>query len=165
MHRRPNPLFTTPTPPPGLPPSFPPGSAISTNDAVLNQLAASISHQSDEAAAHNVLLSHQLEHNLEKEEKKKDRFKKLHASTKQLILFASAEDATDIPTEVIKSCTHFINAESVGNAKQELNLQFKNLVSKTQPSHLASPKPHIRENTFGLTKVPQATFPRFPSSR
>ena len=114
-------------PPPGPPPIFTTGSTPTTNDAVLHQLAASISRQSDEAAAHNELLSRQLEHNLDKEEKKKDKFKKLHSSTKQLILFASAEDADDVPTEVSEACKRFINADSTGNAEQELNLQFKNL--------------------------------------
>jgi hypothetical protein len=94
---------------------------------ILQQLAASISRQSDEAKAQNELLTRQLEHTLDKEEKKKDRFKKLHSSTKQLILFASAEDAIDVPTEVVESCKRFINSETMGIAEQELNLQFKNL--------------------------------------
>ena len=51
----------------------------------------------------------------------------MHASTKQLILFASADDADDVPTDVPDSCKRFINAESTGLAEQELNLQFKNL--------------------------------------
>ena len=114
--------------PPGPPPMFiSPGTAPTTNEAVLQQLAASISRQSDEAKTQNELLTRQLEHNLDKEEKKKDRFKKLHSSTKQLILFASANDADDAPSEVSESCKRFINAETVGIAEQELNLQFKNL--------------------------------------
>lgn len=65
--------------PPGPPPIFTPGSTPMTNNAVLHQLTASISRQSNEAAAQNELLSHQLKHNLDKEEKKKDKFKKLHS--------------------------------------------------------------------------------------
>lgn len=113
--------------PPGPPPIFAPGTAPTTNEAILQQLTASISRQSDEAKTQNELLTRQFEHNLDKEEKKKDRFKKLHSSTKQLILFASAEDAEDVPTEVTESCKRFINSETVGIAEQELNLQFKNL--------------------------------------
>ena len=121
-------LGPPPIPPPGHPPTFaPPGTAPTTNEAILQQLAASISRQSDEAKTQNELLTRQLEHNLEKDEKKKDRFKKLHSSTKQLILFASAEDADDVPAEVSESCKRFINAETMGIAEQELNLQFKNL--------------------------------------
>ncbi len=104
-----------------------PGTAPTTNEAVLQQLAASISRQSDEAKTQNKLLTRQLEHNLDKEEKKKHRFKKLHSSTKQLILFASADDADNTPWEVADSCKRFINAETTGIAKQELNLHFKNL--------------------------------------
>ncbi len=96
-------LGTPPSLPPGPPPIFAPGMAPTTNKAVLQQLAASISRQSDEAKTQNELLTRQLEHNLDKEEKKKDRFKKLHSSTKQLILFASADDADDVPSEVADS--------------------------------------------------------------
>ena len=120
-------LGTPPLPPPGPPPLFAAGSGPTTNKAVLQQLTASISHQSDEAKTQNELLSHQLEHNLDKEEKKKDRFKKLHLLTKQLILFASADDADNVLSEVADSCKQFINAETTGIAEQELNLQFKKL--------------------------------------
>jgi len=121
------PLGTPPTAIPGPPQIFAPGTAPTANDAILHQLAASISRQSDEAKTQNELLTRQLEHNLDKEDRKKDRFKKLHSSTKQLILFASADDADDVPLEVAESCGRFINAETMGIAEQELNLQFKNL--------------------------------------
>lgn len=114
-------------PPPGPPPTFTPTATHTTNEAILHQLAASISCQTEEAATHNELLTRQLEHNLEKEDKKKDRFKKLHSSTKQLILFASAADVDDVPQEVGEACKRFFNAETTGVAEQELNLQFKNL--------------------------------------
>lgn len=126
LHHGPPPLGAV-VPPPGPPPIFAPGAAPTPNDAILQQLAASISRQSDEAAAHNELVTRQLELSVEKEEKKKDRFKKLHSSTKQLIIFASAEDADDVPSDVTESCKRFINAETTGVAEQELNLQFKNL--------------------------------------
>jgi hypothetical protein len=86
-------------PPPGAPPIFtaptagtPTGTptAGGGNDAILQQLTISISRQTEEAATHNELFARQLEHNMEKEDKKKDRLKKFHSSVKQLILFASA---------------------------------------------------------------------------
>jgi hypothetical protein len=116
-----------PLPPPGPAPTFAPPGTPTATDAVLQQLTASISRQTDEAKAQNEILNRQLEHNIDKEEKKKDRFKKLHSSTKQLILFASAEEATDVPIEANEECKRFINAETVGVAEQELNLQFKKL--------------------------------------
>ena len=116
-----------PLPPPGPAPIFAPPGTPTATDAVLQQLTASISRQTDEAKAQNEILNRQLEYNIDKEEKKKDRFKKLHSSTKQLILFASAEEATDVPTEANEDCKRFINAETVGVAEQELNLQFKKL--------------------------------------
>ncbi len=121
-------------PPAGAPPIFHPNAGhpvppltIANNDAILHLLANSISRQNDEAAATNDLMTRQLEHNIEKEDKKKDRIKKLHQSIKQLILFASADDAESVPDEPTESCKRFMNSESEGNADQELNIQFKNL--------------------------------------
>ncbi len=107
--------------PTGNPPLFEP------TPAILEQLANSISRQPDEAAAANELMTCQLEFNIERDDKKKDRIKKLHHSIKQLILFASAEDAESVPDEPLESCKRFMNAESDGNADQELNIQFKSL--------------------------------------
>ncbi len=63
----------------------------------------------------------------EKETKKKDRFAKLHPSSKQLILFASAPDAEDVPDEVEDSCERFMNATMHGVSEQELNMHSKGL--------------------------------------
>jgi hypothetical protein len=112
-----------PVPPGGPAPLF----NQNANEAVLQQLVHSISRQSDEAAAANELMTRQLEFNLEKDDKKKDRIKKLHQAVKQLILFASAEDADSVPDEPLESCKRFLNAETDGIADQELNMQFKNL--------------------------------------
>jgi hypothetical protein len=59
-------------------------------------------------------MTHQLEYNIEKDDKKKDRIKKLHHSIKQLILFASADDAKSIPDEPLESCKRFMNSETDG---------------------------------------------------
>jgi hypothetical protein len=61
----------------------------------------------------------------EKETKKKDRFTKFHPSPKQLILFASAPNAKDVPLKIEDTCKHFMNATTQGVAKQVLNMQFK----------------------------------------
>ena len=135
------PLFATPPTPGGNPPNFnippinlpPPvttgaagGQTTDKNDAILQQLAVGITRQSENQETHNQLLAKQLEHSLEKEDKKKDRLKKFHSSIKQMILFASAEDADDLPDDVHESCRRFFNAETVINAEQELTLQFSN---------------------------------------
>ncbi len=118
--------------PAGAPPNFgfPPianGNGNNPNDAILLQLANSIIRQTEEAATHNELFTRQLDYTVERDDKKKDRFKKLHPSVKQLLLFASAEDADTVPDDVLDSCKRFINAETEGIADQELNIQFKNL--------------------------------------
>ena len=121
-------------PPPGAPPVFnapPPatttGAATMGTDEILHQLTVSITRQSEQADIHNELFARQLEHSLEKEDKKKDRLKKFHASIKQLILFASASDAEMLPDDIIDSCKRVFNAETLVNAEQELTLQFTNL--------------------------------------
>ena len=75
----------------------------------------------------NKLITHQLDHNIEKDEKKKNRLKKLHPSVFKLILFASAEDPSTVPIDVTDSCKRFINSESKRLADLELNTQFKDL--------------------------------------
>ncbi len=93
----------------------------------LTATGSSITRQSEEAATHNKLFARQLEHSLEKEDKKKDRLKKFHPPIKQLILFASADDAKSTPEDILDSCKRVFNAETLTNAEQELTLQFGNL--------------------------------------
>jgi hypothetical protein len=136
------PHFTTPPTPGGIPPAFnipalnlpPPATGVAAgtlhpdkSETILQQLAASITRQSEHQDTHNQLVAKQLEHNLEKEDKKKDRLKKFHSSIKQMILFASAEDADNLPDDVQESCRHFFNAETIMNSEQELTLQFGNM--------------------------------------
>ena len=74
----------------------------------------------------NKLITRQLDHNIEKDEKNKNRLKKLHSSVLKLILFASAEDPSTVPTNVTDSCERFINSDSEGLEDLELITQFKN---------------------------------------
>jgi hypothetical protein len=115
----PQPLQVIPMPK-GIPPDF-----SSPTIAILLQLANGISCQTKEAQAMNSFISRQLEHNIEKEEKKKDRLKKLHPSVMKFLLFASVENANIVPTDINEGCKCFINAESEGLADQELNIQFQ----------------------------------------
>jgi hypothetical protein len=43
----------------------------------------------------------------------------------KLLLFASAEDTTTVPTKVTNACKRFINSKSKGLADQELNIQLQ----------------------------------------
>ena len=113
-------LKRAPTPPlcpppgfhPNLAPAFHPHPvplAIANNDAILQQLVNSISHQNNEAATANDLMTSQLKYNIEKYDKKKDPIKKLYHSIKQLILFASAEDAESQPIQFMQKVHEFWN--------------------------------------------------------
>ena len=55
----------------------------------------------------------------------KNRFKNLHDSTIQMILFASALDSDEIPDKPVESCNCMINSKMVALAEQELNNQFE----------------------------------------
>ena len=73
----------------------------------------------------NKLLTRQINHNIERDDKKKDRLKKLHPSVSNLLLFASAEDANTVPPDVTNACRRFNNSKSEGLADLELNTQFQ----------------------------------------
>jgi hypothetical protein len=70
-------------------------------------------------------MSRQLDHNIEKDDKKKDRLKQLHPSISKFLLFASAKDSHTVPSDVTKACKRFINSETKGLADLELNIQFQ----------------------------------------
>ena len=67
----------------------------------------------------------QLEHMIEKEGTSKNRFKNLHESSIQMILFASALDNDEILDKSVDSLKRIINSKTVALAKQELNIQFE----------------------------------------
>ena len=62
---------------------------------------------------------------IEKEGSSKNRFKNLHESSIQMILFASALDKDKIPDEPVDSLKRIINSKTVALAEQELNIQFQ----------------------------------------
>jgi hypothetical protein len=72
----------------------PPPAVDLSNSAVLSLLNTTISCQADEQEEQNKILTKQLEHMIEKEGSSKNRFKNLHESSIQMILFASALDKT-----------------------------------------------------------------------
>jgi hypothetical protein len=84
-----------------------------------------ILQQADEQEEQNKILTKQLEHMIRKEGSSKNRFKNLHESSIQMILFASALDNEEIPDELVDSLKRIINSKTVALAKQELNIQFE----------------------------------------
>jgi hypothetical protein len=100
---------------------------VTVPPGVLNLLEVSIARQATAMEAMNTAADNTLTFQKEKETMKKDHFAKFHPSSKQLILFASAPDAEDVPDKIKDSCECFMNATTHGVAKQELNMQFKGL--------------------------------------
>jgi hypothetical protein len=103
----------------------PPPAADLSNSAVLSLLNTTISCQADEQEEQNKILMKQLEHMIEKEGTSKNRFKNLHESSIQMILFASALDNDEILDKSVDSLKRIINSKTVALAKQELNIQFE----------------------------------------
>ena len=62
---------------------------------------------------------------IENEGSSKNRFKNLHESSIQMILFTSALDKDEIPDKPVDSLKRIINSKTVALAKQELNIQFE----------------------------------------
>eukprot|EP00957_Ditylum_brightwellii_P130431 9950061-Ditylum_brightwellii.AAC.1 len=62
-----------------------------------------------------------------KEEKKQDRFNKLHRSVKNMILMASAKDNNEATDKQVELCLCFINSETSALADQELNFMFEDM--------------------------------------
>ncbi len=127
------PNFLQPPPPVGVapPPAVAPiiiaNPTIAIPPGVLNLLEVSIARQATMMEAMNTTADNTPTFQKEKETKKKDRFAKFHPSLKQLILFASAPDAENVPDEIKDSCECFMNATTHGVAEQELNMHFKGL--------------------------------------
>jgi hypothetical protein len=127
------PIFLQPPPPvgvaplPAVAPIVMADPTIAVPSGVLNLLEVSIARQATAMEAMNTAADNTLTFQKEKEMMKKDHFAKFHPSSKQLILFASAPDAEDVPDEIKDSCKRFMNATMHGVAKQELNMQFKGL--------------------------------------
>jgi hypothetical protein len=93
--------------------------------AVLGLLNTTISRQADKQEEQNKILTKQLKHMIKKEGTIKNRFKNLHDSTIQMIIFASALDSNEIPNKPVESCKRIINSKTVALAKQELNNQLE----------------------------------------
>ena len=107
--------------PDGLPPP-PPGAEM---NGFLAPLLATVSRQVDAQEVQNNILSTHVEHMIDKSDEK-NRAKNLHDSTIKMLLFASAMDNENVPTDLTDSCKRIINSKTVALAEQELNMQFDN---------------------------------------
>ena len=104
------------------------GTAVSfDNSSVISQLTHAISAQNEEAVESNRLRREEIERTINKEEAKKDRTKKIHASIIKMIGRASAKSASDDSLTLPATFTRFINSENVGMAQYELVHQFREL--------------------------------------
>ncbi len=73
----------------------------------------------------NNLCREEIEQQIKREEKKKDRPKKLHPTIMNMLKQATATDRNDKDKEIAPTCLRFINSDNVGLAQYELIYQFK----------------------------------------
>jgi hypothetical protein len=132
QHINPNPFmkpFALPPPPAfAIAPPAPggPGATASGGQLdVLNLLKASIARQAGAMEQMNTHAANTLIFHKEKETQKKDRFVKLHQSTKQLILFTSTCIGDIVPNKLENTCTRFMNATTHGVTEHELSMQLR----------------------------------------
>jgi hypothetical protein len=78
-----------------------------------------------EAMESNNLCHQEFERQIEQEEKKKDRTKKLHPAIVTMHKQAAATDWNDEDKEIAPTCLCFINSDNVGIAHYKLIHQFK----------------------------------------
>ncbi len=94
---------------------------------VISQLTHAISAQNEEAVKSNRLRREEIECTITREEAKKDRTKKIHASILKMIGRASAKSSSDDSLTIPETFSRFINSENAGMAQYELVHQFKEL--------------------------------------
>jgi hypothetical protein len=95
--------------------------------SVISQLTHAISAQNEEAVESNRLCRKEIERTITREEAKKDRTKKIHASILKMIGRASAKSSSDDSLTIPETFSRFINSENSGMAQYQLVHQFKEL--------------------------------------
>ena len=95
------------------------------NVSVLQQLAAAISTQNEEAVESNNLRRNELLRQISRDDEKKNRFKKIHPSILKMVSRAAATSSTDENESIPAGFSRFINQENVGMAQYDLVHQFK----------------------------------------
>jgi hypothetical protein len=99
---------------------------VINNALVISQLTNTISLQNKEAMESNNLHHQDIEWQIEREEKKKDRTKKLHLTIVNMLKRAAATDKKNKKDkEIAPTCLHFMNSNNVSLAQYELIHQFK----------------------------------------
>ena len=90
------------------------------NASIISQLTNAISVQAEEAAESNSLRRKEIERQIEREEKKNDKTKKLHAPFLNMLKRAAAPDRNNEDSDLAPSCLHFLNADNAGLAAHKL---------------------------------------------
>jgi hypothetical protein len=101
------------------------GAVVVDNASVISQLTNVISLQNKEVIEPNNLCCKEIERQIKREEKKKDRTKKLNPAIMNMLKRASATDHNNKNNEIAPTFLQFINSDNVGLAQYKLIHQFK----------------------------------------
>ena len=97
-----------------------------TND-VMKLLSENIEKQSNSLNTMNELNKKEIQRKITKDNNKNNRVQDLHPSVTNMLLMASAISCDVAPTELVESCTRFLNQKNSGLAETELLTQFHEL--------------------------------------
>ncbi len=133
--------------------------------SIISQLTHAISAQNEEAVESNRLRRKEIKRTITREEAKKDRTKKIHASILKMIGRASAKSLSGNSLTLPEMFSCFINSENVGMAQYELVHQLRSWDSKTLALLRARSKPFTSAISYTLTQAHQATLQFLPFTR
>ena len=91
---------------------------------VMKQLTTGISRQSEVISESNFLAREEFDRKIEKDEEKKNKFSKLHASFKNMLLIASSTDGDRAVATLSPFCLSFFEQDTAGLADQYLLVLF-----------------------------------------
>ena len=94
---------------------------------IMRQLTVGISRQNEVITHSNVLAREEIERKIDKEEEKKNKFSKLHASFKNMLLMVFSTDGDRAASSLTPSCKSFFEHETAGVADQHLQVLFRDL--------------------------------------
>jgi hypothetical protein len=101
------------------------GAVVVHNASVISQLTNAISLQNKEAIESNNIRCKEIKRQIEREEKKKDRTKKLYPAIMNMLKRASATNHNHKNDEIAPTLLRFINSDKIELAQYKLIHQFK----------------------------------------
>jgi hypothetical protein len=98
---------------------------VMNSASVISQLTNTISLQNEKAMESNILGCKEIEKQVERKEKKRDKTNDLHPAIMNMLLCAVTTQSNNKREEISSTCQRFINSKNVGLAQYKLIHQLK----------------------------------------